>query len=47
VTGNLLALSPTTLPDTPPLEYVAAAAGYGGRAASQSLAAVPVPSGGG
>ena len=28
--GNLLALSPTTLPDTPPLEYVdvAAAAGY-------------------
>jgi sugar phosphate isomerase/epimerase len=30
VTGNLLALSPTTLPDTPPLEYVeaAAAAGY-------------------
>jgi sugar phosphate isomerase/epimerase len=30
MTGNLLALSPTTLPDTPPLEYVeaAAAAGY-------------------
>ena len=30
VTGNLLALSPTTMPDTPPLEYVdaAAAAGY-------------------
>jgi len=30
VTGNLLALSPITLPDTPPLEYVeaAAAAGY-------------------
>jgi sugar phosphate isomerase/epimerase len=30
VTPNLLALSPTTLPDTPPLEYVeaAAAAGY-------------------
>jgi sugar phosphate isomerase/epimerase len=29
VTGNPLALSPTTLPHTPPLEYVEAAAGAG------------------
>src|SRR5262245_664225 len=29
VIGNLLALSPTTLPDTPPLEYVDAAASAG------------------
>jgi sugar phosphate isomerase/epimerase len=42
VTRNLLALSPTTLPDTPPLEYVAAAAAAGYDAVGLRLARSPL-----
>ena len=49
MTGNSLALSPTTLPDTPPLEYVEAASAAGYDAVGLRLNRSPlfrVPSGG-